>query len=69
MVRCLFLLIALFFIGTASHAAPSKTLSLPTTINSVYGDFDAMQQRRIIRVLIPYSKTFYFWITKAPRVG
>lgn len=60
MVRCLFLLIALFFIGTASHAAPSKTLSLPTTINSVYGDFDAMQQRRIIRVLIPYSKTFYF---------
>lgn len=59
MVRCLYLFIALLF-SAFSYAEPAKTLALPTAIKSVYGDFDTMQQRRIIRVLIPYSKTFYF---------
>lgn len=59
MVRCLYILIALL-LSAFSYAEPAKTLVLPTAIKSVYGDFDTMQQRRIIRVLIPYSKTFYF---------
>jgi len=32
------------------------------------GDFEALVQRRIIRVLIPYSKTFYF-LDKATQRG
>jgi membrane-bound lytic murein transglycosylase MltF len=34
--------------------------ALPTNIEHWTGDFDAMVERRIVRVLVPYSRTLYF---------
>src|SRR5262245_57112511 len=43
-----------------SDKAP-LTLSSPTTTAKPWtGDLDGMIKRRLIRVLVPYSKTFYF---------
>ncbi|MBV8271231.1 MAG: lytic transglycosylase F [Cupriavidus sp.] len=38
--------------------APARQLNL--TIKPWTGDFDAMVERRVIRVLVPYSRTLYF---------
>jgi len=45
-----------------AEAKPAKTLTLdPTTIQKPWtGDLDGMVQRRLIRVLTVYSKTFFF---------
>lgn len=42
----------------ASRPAPD-TLGLPMT-KSWFGDFEAMRKRRIVRVLVPYSRTLFF---------
>jgi membrane-bound lytic murein transglycosylase MltF len=39
----------------AQRALPTDTLTKPWK-----GDFDAMLQKRLVRVLAPYSRTFYF---------
>jgi len=60
-------LAALCLVATAAHAqAPAKTPSaqpsfaLPSLDTPFTGDLDGMIQRRVIRILTPYSKTFYF---------
>ena len=41
--------------------APEPTAAnLPVVSRPWKGDFDAMVKRRVIRVLVPYSKTFYY---------
>ncbi|MFZ5570255.1 MAG: transglycosylase SLT domain-containing protein [Thermodesulfobacteriota bacterium] len=44
--------------GTAVPGKPAA--ALPTTAQVWKGDFDGMMARRIIRVLVPYSRTLYF---------
>src|SRR5262249_57133078 len=40
---------------------PRKTQGLPKPANKAWtGDFEGMVKRRVIRALVPYSKTFYF---------
>jgi membrane-bound lytic murein transglycosylase MltF len=40
--------------------APAAPRALPTEAREWKGDFDAMVERRHIRVLVPYSRTLYF---------
>ena len=40
---------------------------LPFKIREFTGDLDEMAEERIIRVLMPYSKTFYFFDGAQPR--
>ena len=47
----------LLFAATA-HAAPVPRLD--TQLEPWIGDFDGMLERRVIRVLVPYSRTLYF---------
>ena len=47
----------------APASAPAAKTGLPPvgTVSKTWtGDFDGMVKRRAIRVLVPYSKTFYF---------
>ncbi|HWS12482.1 MAG TPA: transporter substrate-binding domain-containing protein, partial [Rhodocyclaceae bacterium] len=60
-------LLLLFLMSTAAWAAPEPTgsggreaFSLQVGTRPWKGDFDAMVQRRLIRALVPYSKTFYY---------
>src|SRR5258705_13135571 len=60
-------LAALCLIATAAHAqTPAKTASaqpafvLSSLDTKFTGDLDGMIKRRLIRILAPYSKTFYF---------
>lgn len=48
------------FLPMTLAATDEQPLKFETQINTVFGDYDVMKERRIIRVLIPYSKTFYF---------
>ena len=41
-------------------AKPGFALSASPVAKTWTGDFDGMVKRRAIRVLVPYSKTFYF---------
>jgi membrane-bound lytic murein transglycosylase MltF len=57
----------LCLIAAAAHAqAPAKTVparpsfALPSLDTPFTGDLDGMIKRRLIRILAPYSKTFYF---------
>ncbi|WMY72781.1 lytic transglycosylase F [Buttiauxella selenatireducens] len=56
----LLLLLITSFLPMTNAATDEQHLKFDTKINVVYGDYDVMKERRIIRVLIPYSKTFYF---------
>jgi len=58
-------LVALSLVGAPkADAAEESTASLPVQtklVSEVWtGDLDGMVERRMIRVLVPYSKTFYF---------
>jgi ABC-type amino acid transport substrate-binding protein len=46
----------------APAKAPAATTGIPPAkVSKTWtGDFDGMVKRRVIRVLVPYSKTFYF---------
>ncbi|MCC8396562.1 transporter substrate-binding domain-containing protein [Paraburkholderia sp. MMS20-SJTR3] len=46
--------------AAASAAAPGAPRRLDLAIQPRFGDFDAMLDRRVIRVLVPYSRTLYF---------
>jgi len=51
---------ALSGIAAADAAAPEDQLSIELNSTAWTGDLDVMAQRRVIRVLVPYSKTLYF---------
>ena len=44
----------------AASAPATKQRALPTETREWKGDFDAMLKRRVIRVLVPYSRTLYY---------
>jgi len=44
----------------AAPSAPGRQLSLSLSTKPWQGDFDAMLDRRLIRVLVPYSRSLYF---------
>ncbi|BCG09837.1 lytic transglycosylase F [Buttiauxella agrestis] len=48
------------FLPMTHAATDEQPLKFDTKVNTVLGDYDVMKERRVIRVLIPYSKTFYF---------
>ena len=54
------LLFATFAILTFVYTGAQATESLLKHEEAWTGDFDGMVERRKIRVLVPYSKTFYF---------
>lgn len=51
---------ALFFVLIFAHTGADATESLLNHEKAWTGDFDGMVERHKIRVLVPYSKTFYF---------
>ncbi len=52
----------------AKEPSPKQELTLSgKTLAKYTGDFDGMIKRRSIRVLVPYSKTFYFVDRATPR--
>src|SRR5574337_1853791 len=55
--------VLLAVVVTHGHAQPPgpKPRALPTQLGGEWkGDFDGMLERRMIRVLVPYSRTLYF---------
>jgi membrane-bound lytic murein transglycosylase MltF len=47
--------------GAPAQQPASAPRALPTRLGSAWkGDFDGMVERRVIRVLVPYSRTLYF---------
>jgi len=44
----------------AEPAAAAKARALPTEVKPWKGDFDGMLERRVVRVLVPYNRTFYY---------
>ena len=51
-------LLLLLVLAGAAHAAPLTTLD--ADLKPWSGDFDGMLERRLVRVLVPYSRTLYF---------
>lgn len=48
--------------GSDSQDADSldlDTVELPTR-SAAFGDFDAIKERRVLRIIVPYSKTLFF---------
>jgi len=45
----------------AAPEAMPRALSLDSITRSWTGDFDAMRERRLIRVLVPYSRTLFYY--------
>ncbi|MDX1376785.1 MAG: transporter substrate-binding domain-containing protein [Burkholderiales bacterium] len=45
----------------AKAQAAKRALSLEAITRPSVGDFDAMRERRLIRVLVPYSRTLFFY--------
>ena len=52
---------------TEVNAASKKHTALPQTA-AWTGDFDGMQKRRLVRIIVPYSKTTYF-MDKGEQLG
>src|SRR5436190_23308667 len=50
--------LALLFLAGVAQAAPVTTLDHELEVWQ--GDFDGMMERRMIRVLVPYSRSLYF---------
>ncbi|HAS50456.1 MAG TPA: lytic transglycosylase F [Gammaproteobacteria bacterium] len=56
-----FLLLASILLTPVYAATPDTALALPDITARLWtGDLDGMLQRRQVRILVPYSKTFYF---------
>lgn len=62
-------LLLIVFTGTTSRAAISSSVSVEELVENrpFFGDYDAMVERRFIRVLVPYSKTFFFFDGAEPK--
>ena len=54
------LLLLLLFLPAAAAAQPRPLTALDPELQHWSGDFDGMLERRMIRVLVPYSRTLYF---------
>ena len=58
------LLLLLLFLPAAARgpgaAEPKPLTALDAELEPWKGDFDGMLERRMIRVLVPYSRTLYF---------
>lgn len=54
------LLLPALALAQPAPAAEGKVTALQTGMRPWKGDFDAMAKRRLVRVLVPYSKTFYY---------
>ncbi len=63
----LFLSIIVLFTAPLRAEETEKPLGLDM-VKPWTGDFDAMEKRRIVRILVPYSKTIYF-IDKGEELG
>jgi membrane-bound lytic murein transglycosylase MltF len=50
-------LLGLLFLAGAAHAQP---VALDHELDPWLGDFDGMLERRMVRVLVPYSRTLYY---------
>jgi membrane-bound lytic murein transglycosylase MltF len=47
--------------GVIAQQPPGQARALPTQVAGAWkGDFDGMIERRVVRVLVPYSRTLYF---------
>ncbi len=58
---CFVLVLVLLSVGNSGNAHAVKTIGGVDRINPAWtGDYDGMAQRRTVRVLVTYSKTFYF---------
>ncbi|HEX5131482.1 MAG TPA: transporter substrate-binding domain-containing protein [Candidatus Krumholzibacteria bacterium] len=53
-------LLAALAAGRASSQSGKTRTALPVTIETRTGDFDVMLKKRVVRVLVPYSRTLYF---------
>jgi len=53
--------------GAAQPDAVPRALSLETVTRPWQGDFDAMRERRLIRVLVPYSRSLFYYDGGRPR--
>src|SRR5687767_12902526 len=45
---------------TAAQAQPRPLTALDAELQPWLGDFDGMLERRVVRVLVPYSRTLFF---------
>jgi membrane-bound lytic murein transglycosylase MltF len=52
--------LAALCVSAAPAPALAQDRALPTTIGRETGDFDQMQKHRLVRVLVPWSRTFYY---------
>jgi len=59
-VRGAGLLACLSALAAEPPAQPPQTVSIDVSTRPWTGDLDGMVERRVVRVLVPYSKTFYF---------
>jgi membrane-bound lytic murein transglycosylase MltF len=53
-------LVLLTAVSALAQQPPAKPRALPTGFKEWRGDLDGMIDRRVIRVLVPYSRTLYF---------
>jgi len=54
------LLFAMTAVAAEPPTVPKKLRTLPTVAREFEGDFDGMVERRVVRMLVPYSRTLYF---------
>ena len=47
---------------TSSSQGTAPTVKPPTTTKQWTGDLDVLLKKRVIRVGVPYSKTFYYTV-------
>ena len=60
-MRVLSRFLLLLAAGLPLGAAPASAQTLPPALSQAWtGDLDGMVERRVVRMLVPYSKTFYF---------
>ncbi len=60
-MRVLARFLLLLAAGVPLGAAPASAQTLPPALSQAWtGDLDGMVERRVVRMLVPYSKTFYF---------
>lgn len=67
--RFLVILLMLFgLVGTSLYSRPVLGQDTPLLLGKFTDDFDAMEKRRLVRILVPFSKTIYF-IDKGTQYG
>ena len=54
--------------GMSLHPGPAAGQDAPLSLGKFTDDFDAMEKRRLVRIIVPFSKTIYF-IDKGAQYG